>query len=97
MKSKQSQSTEPARKTKRKLVGVVRKKSGDKTVAVTVERFIKHPIYKKFYRQSKNYLAHDADNNVLVGDRVEITESRPLSAKKRFRVTNIIKSDSDQN
>ena len=80
---------------KRKLIGIVRKISGDKSVFVKVERFIKHPVYQKFYKQTKNYLVHDADNATKVGDQVEITESRPLSRKKRFRVSNIIKSESN--
>jgi len=77
---------------KRKLVGVVRKRSGANTVSVKIERFIKHPVYGKYYRSSKNYAAHDADNSVNVGDQVEITESRPLSKTKHFIVSNIIKA-----
>jgi len=77
---------------KRTLVGIVRKKSGANTVSVTVERFIKHPTYGKYYRSSKNYASHDADDSVNVGDRVEITESKPISKTKRFVVSNIIKA-----
>jgi small subunit ribosomal protein S17 len=75
---------------KQTLIGVVRKKSGDQTISVTVERFIKHPVYKKFYRSSKNYPAHDQDNQAEVGDRVEIVETRPISKTKRFKLSNII-------
>ena len=77
---------------RRKLIGVVAKRSGDKTISVTVERFIKHPVYGKFYRSSKNYATHDAENAAGVGDRVEITEANPVSKTKRFTLSNIIKS-----
>ncbi len=76
--------------SKRNLVGVVRKKSGDQTISVTVERFIKHPVYQKYFRSSKNYPAHDPKNLAAVGDKVEITETRPISKTKRFVVSNII-------
>jgi small subunit ribosomal protein S17 len=76
---------------KRKLVGVVRQRSGDNTVSVTVERFIKHPVYQKYFRSSKNYPAHDADNAAQVGDKVQIIESKPISKTKRFVVDSIIK------
>jgi len=58
----------------------------DKTVVVAVETVQRHPLYKKARRHVKKYLAHDEGNVYHVGDRVEITESRPLSLRKRWRV-----------
>jgi len=58
----------------------------DKTVVVTVSRFIKHPLYGKFYKVSKKYKAHDEGNTYKVGDKVEIIETRPISKDKHFKV-----------
>ncbi len=58
----------------------------DKTVVVSVSRFIKHPLYGKFYKVSKKYKAHDEGNTVKTGDSVEIIEVRPMSKDKRFKV-----------
>ena len=71
---------------KRILQGVVVSDKMDKTVVVSVERRVMHPIYKKFIRRSKKYHAHDEDNQVKVGDVVRIEECRPLSKTKSWRV-----------
>ena len=68
------------------LKGVVVSDKMDKTVVVSVSRFIKHPLYGKFYKVSKKYKAHDEDNVCKVGDQVEIVETRPISKDKRFKV-----------
>lgn len=68
------------------LKGVVVGDKMDKTVVVSVSRFIKHPLYGKFYKVSKKYKAHDEDNKYKIGDIVEIVETRPISKDKRFRV-----------
>jgi small subunit ribosomal protein S17 len=57
-----------------------------KTVIVTVERRVMHPVYKKFIRRSKRYAAHDEENRCKVGDNVSIRECRPLSKRKRWEV-----------
>ncbi len=54
------------------------------TCTVAVERYVKHPKYKKFIRQTKKYLVHDAGNTAPVGAKVEIIETRPISKRKRF-------------
>ncbi len=54
------------------------------TCTVAVERYVKHPKYKKFMRRTKKFLVHDAGNSAAVGDKVEITETRPVSKRKRF-------------
>ena len=68
------------------LKGVVVSDKMDKTVTVSVSRFIKHPLYGKFYKVSKKYKAHDENNASKVGDMVEIMETRPISKDKRFKV-----------
>lgn len=54
------------------------------TITVAVERYVKHPKYKKFLKRTKKYLVHDAGNTATVGDKVEITEVRPMSKRKSF-------------
>lgn len=54
------------------------------TCTVAVERYVKHPKYKKFLKRTKKYLVHDAGNTANVGDKVEITEVRPISKRKTF-------------
>ena len=66
--------------------GVVVSDKMDKTVVVSVSRFIKHPLYGKFYKVSKRYKAHDEENKHKIGDKVEIVETRPISKDKRFTV-----------
>jgi len=68
------------------LNGIVVSDKMDKTVVVSVSRFVKHPKYGKFYNISKKYKAHDEDNKFKVGDKVEIVETRPISKDKRFKV-----------
>jgi small subunit ribosomal protein S17 len=68
------------------LKGVVVSAKMNKTVVVSVSRFIKHPLYGKFYKVSKKYKAHDKDNKYKIGDKVEIIETRPISKDKRFKV-----------
>ena len=68
------------------LQGVVVGDKMDKTVVVKVSRFIKHPLYGKFYQTSKKYKAHDEENKYKIGDSVEIVETRPISKDKHFKV-----------
>jgi small subunit ribosomal protein S17 len=56
------------------------------TVVVAVERYVKHPKYKKFLRRTKKYLAHDQGNTIAEGDMVTIRETRPISRRKTFVV-----------
>ncbi len=71
---------------KRILHGVVVSDAADKTVVVRVERRIMHPLYKKFIRRSKKFMAHDENNACKAGDRVSIQECRPLSKRKTWQV-----------
>ncbi|MCB9816686.1 30S ribosomal protein S17 [Candidatus Nomurabacteria bacterium] len=56
------------------------------TCTVAVERYVKHPKYKKFMRRTKKYLVHDAGNTAKVGDKVEIVEVKPISKRKSFKL-----------
>jgi len=71
-------------------VGIVTSNKMQKTVVVTVERQFKHPFYKRVIRRSKSFLAHDEKNQCQVGDTVRIEETRPLSARKRWRVIEVV-------
>ena len=74
------------KKTKSKILkGVVVSDKMDKTVVVSVSRFVKHPLYGKYYKISKKYKAHDGENKYKTGDSVEIIETRPISKDKRFK------------
>ena len=75
---------------KRQLVGTVLSNKMDKTVTVRVERTVIHPIYKKYIKRQAKYAAHDELNTCSIGDRVVISESRPISKLKRWRVSQII-------
>lgn len=71
-------------------IGKVTSNKMQKTVVITVQRQINHPLYKRVVRRSKNFLAHDEKNECRVGDWVRIEETRPLSSRKRWRVIEII-------
>ena len=70
--------------------GVITSDKMDKTVVVAVQNRFPHPIYQKIVSRTTRYKAHDADNNCRVGDRVRITETRPLSATKRWAVSEVL-------
>ncbi len=78
------------RSLRKERVGVVISNKMDKTISVSVERRVKHPIYGKFVKKSKKFLAHDESNDVNIGDTVKIMETRPLSKNKRWRLVEII-------
>ena len=73
---------------KRVLNGIVCSSSNKKTGVVKVERTFKHPIYKKFIKRSKKYHAHDENNNLKIGDKVAIQETKPISKLKSWMVIN---------
>jgi small subunit ribosomal protein S17 len=62
----------------------------DKTIVVEVQRTLMHPVYKKFIRKRKNYMAHDSENQCGIGDKVVILESRPLSKRKRWVLREVL-------
>jgi len=75
---------------KKVMVGVVTSASMEKSITINVVRRLRHPIYGKFVKRSKKFMAHDETNQCQVGDTVKITESRPLSKKKRWRLVEIL-------
>lgn len=70
-------------------VGVVASDKMEKTVTVRVDRLVKHPMYRKYIKRRKKFMAHD-ELGATIGDKVRIVETRPLSARKRWRVVEII-------
>jgi 30S ribosomal protein S17 len=74
----------------RTLAGIVTSDSRDKTIAVTVTSRETHPIYKKQFTVTRKYAAHDEKNEAAVGDRVIISETRPVSKTKTWRLDSIV-------
>lgn len=72
-------------------IGVVTSDKPDKSVVVRVDRIVRHDRYKRYMRRSAKFMAHDEKNECRLGDTVEIVESRPLSARKRWRVRRVVK------
>ena len=72
------------------LSGVVTSAKPDKTIVVSVQTRKTHPIYKKQYSVSKKFMAHDEKNEAQTGDKVEIVETRPISARKHFTLSRIL-------
>jgi small subunit ribosomal protein S17 len=70
-------------------IGIVASDKMDKTVTVRVDRLVKHPVYRKYVKRRKKFMAHD-ETGAKIGDKVRIVETRPLSARKRWRVVEII-------
>ena len=70
-------------------IGVVTSDKMTMTVVVRVDRLVKHPIYRKYVRKRKKFMAHD-EKGAKIGDKVRIVETRPMSARKRWRVVEII-------
>ena len=71
-------------------MGTVVSNKMNKTVVVQVERLVKHPLYHKYIQRRAKFAAHDKDNACQVGDKVLITEARPISKNKRWRVSEIV-------
>jgi small subunit ribosomal protein S17 len=87
-----SDGTEEKGKTKTnraEKIGVVASDKMTKTVTVRVDRVVKHPVYRKYIKRRKKFMAHD-ETGATIGDKVRIVETRPLSARKRWRVVEII-------
>ena len=76
--------------TKATVTGVVVSDKMNKTVKVAIERQVRDPLYGKTQRRTSTFLAHDEKNEAKIGDKVAITETRPLSARKRWVVTSIV-------
>lgn len=77
----------PARKSR---VGLVVSDKMEKTVVVSIERRVQHPVYGKMVRRTKRFKAHDEMNEAKTGDTVRIMETRPISKDKRWRIVEIV-------
>jgi small subunit ribosomal protein S17 len=84
------------KRNQRTLEGRVVSNKMDKTVAVAIERMIKHPVYGKYIRRTSKLLAHDATNDCREGDRVAIAECRPISKNKSWTVLSVIERAADR-
>ncbi len=78
------------RNLRKERTGMVRSNKMDKTIIVAVERKVKHPKYGKFVKKTTTFFAHDDKNDCGIGDTVRISETRPMSKNKRWRMVEII-------
>ncbi|MEL7147639.1 MAG: 30S ribosomal protein S17 [Bacteroidota bacterium] len=78
------------RNLRKERIGQVVSNKMQKTITVSVQRKMKHPIYGKFIAKSKKFTVHDENNDCGIGDTVKIMETRPLSKNKRWRLVEII-------
>ena len=76
--------------TQRRIVGRVVSDKMDKTVSVAIERLVKHPVVGKYIRRTSKLMAHDENNECRTGDRVAISECRPVAKNKSWRVVDIV-------
>ena len=83
-------------KTQRTVIGRVVSDKMDKSVSVAIERLIKHPVYGKYIRRTSKVMAHDEANECKAGDRVAISECRPMSKNKAWQVVNILERAPEQ-
>jgi len=81
---------ETTRNTRRERIGEVVSNGMDKSIVIVVKQKIKHPIYGKFVNKTSKFMAHDEENTCKVGDTVKISETRPMSKNKRWRLVEII-------
>jgi small subunit ribosomal protein S17 len=82
--------TETPRNMRKQRIGVVTSNKMTKSIVVSVERQVKHPMYGKFVKKTKKFMAHDENNECKIGDTVRIMETRPLSKNKCWRLVDII-------
>lgn len=78
------------RNNRKEVVGKVTSNKMDKSIVVSIERKVKHPLYGKFLKKTKKYVAHDENNECNEGDIVQLMETRPLSKSKRWRLVKIV-------
>jgi small subunit ribosomal protein S17 len=78
------------RNLRKSRIGKVISNKMDKSIVVAVEKKIMHPIYKKYFKRTAKFMAHDEKNECTIGDTVRIMETRPLSKNKRWRLVEVI-------
>lgn len=86
----EEEAEEAGRNERKTRIGLVASNKMDKTISVTIERRLQHPIYGKYVKKSKKLIAHDENNECQIGDLVKIMETRPLSRRKRWRLVSVI-------
>ncbi|MEI7811426.1 MAG: 30S ribosomal protein S17 [Ignavibacteria bacterium] len=77
----------PLRKSR---IGYVVSNKMDKSIIVAIERKVAHPLYKKYFKKTTKLMAHDQNNDCNIGDLVKIMETRPLSARKKWRLIQVV-------
>ena len=85
-----TESTDQAEKVQRTLIGSVTSNAMDKSITVTIERRIKHPVYGKYIRRSTKLHVHDENNECSKGDVVVIEQCRPMSKTKSWRLVEVV-------
>ncbi len=91
MMSASEQKIEARRPARRKVrIGKVVSNKMEKSIVVSIERSVPHPIYKKYFKRSSKLMAHDEKREAGIGDKVRIMETRPLSKRKKWRLVDII-------
>jgi len=78
------------RSNKKAFIGIVTSSKMDKTISVSIERRVRHPLYGKYVKKTTKLMAHDEKNECGVGDTVRIMETRPMSRHKRWRLVEIM-------
>ncbi|MFW5659603.1 MAG: 30S ribosomal protein S17 [Bacteroidota bacterium] len=78
------------RNTRKVRIGIVTSDKQQKTITVSVERKVKHPLYGKFIKKTSKFAAHDENEDAGIGDTVRIMETRPLSKRKRWRLVEVL-------
>lgn len=96
MSEEAKEAKEVAERGRRTVTGQVVSDKMDKTVSVSVERLIKHPVYGKYIRRTTKVLAHDESNECKAGDRVTISECRPMSKRKAWQVVSVVERAPEQ-
>lgn len=91
-----SEKEKPEAAAQRTVVGRVVSDKMDKTVSVAIERLIKHPVYGKYIRRTTKLMAHDETNQCKTGDRVTISECRPIAKNKAWRVVEVVERAQEQ-
>ena len=87
----EAQSVATPRRRQATKTGIVTSDKMDKSVVVRVDRTVRHKLYKRYIKRSAHFMVHDERNECKIGDTVEIVESRPLSARKRWRLRRIVR------
>ena len=78
------------RNLRKERIGLVTSNKMDKSIVVSIQRRVKHPLYGKFVKMTSKFIAHDKNNDCNEGDKVKIMETRPLSKRKNWRLVEII-------